>query len=371
MNTLGTLLRITLFGSSHGPCVGVVVDGVPSGTVVEERAIQLELDRRKPGKSPLASARKEEDRLRLLSGVVKGRSTGLPITMLIENTDVRSQDYADFNRFPRPGHADYPQLCRFGEAADIRGGGQSSGRMTAGLVMAGALARTLLEAKEIAVAAHSKAIGGVEAPSLGAADITTVKLKKIREKVYRSPVRVADARIGRKMERAILAARRGGDSIGGIVECAASGLPPGLGEPFFDSVEGELAKLLFAVPAVKGVEFGAGFGAASMRGSAFNDPWAFRGGKVVATRNSAGGVLGGLTTGMPLVFRAAFRPPSSIPLPQQTVDLKEKKPATLRVAGRHDPCIVPRAVPVVEACACLVLADLLLRLKIHARRRVF
>lgn len=352
MNTIGKALRLTVFGSSHGPAVGCVVDGCPPGLPVSEEGIQKELDLRRPAEG-IGSERREEDRAEILSGLLNGRTTGAPIAILIRNKDKDSSRYETFRRIPRPSHADFPAMMKYGKDHDIRGGGQFSGRMTAPIVAGGAIAKLMLERIGVQVMAYTRAIGTVvdKIP----------RLPGDLESARGNAIRAATSSLAESMRREILAAKEGGDSVGGVIRCIATGLPVGVGEPFFDTLEGELAKMVFAIPAVRGVEFGAGFRAARMRGSEHNDPYAVRDGKVVTLTNNAGGVVGGLSNGMPVEFDVAFKPTASISREQQSVDLVTMEPATLRVQGRHDPCVVPRAVVVVEAAAALVLADLCAR----------
>lgn len=354
MNEFGTRFRIGIFGSSHGPCVGAKVEGCPAGVRISEAVIQAELDRRAPGKGPLSTARKERDRLELLSGIKDGKATGAPIVGLVRNVDRDSSAYDVFLRVPRPGHADYPAMVKYSGHHDHRGGGQFSGRMTAGLVIGGAIARQVLERKGVSVVAQTVQIG-------------SVVLKKdvppsIAERMVRtSPVGCADRATGERMAKEIVKAHEAKDSVGGVVRCTVLGLPVGVGEPFFGSIESLMAAMMFSIPGVKGVEFGSGFRAASMRGSEHNDPFIIREGRIVTKTNNAGGVLGGLSTGMPVDFRVAFKPTSSIARPQMSVDVVEMKPVELEIKGRHDPCIVPRAVPVVENAAAAVILDLMLQ----------
>lgn len=352
MNTIGHELRLTLFGASHGPCVGAVLDGVPPGMVVDVRRIQSEVDLRKP-RAGIGTPRAEEDRVEVLSGILDGRSTGSPITLMVMNRDIDPSKYERFRTVPRPGHADLTALSKYSECADLRGGGQFSGRMTVALVAAGAIAKMLLEERGVRVAAFVRQIGRVRDEE--ERDVTSAILSRGND------VRAASEDLAEGMRREIAAAREDGDSVGGVVECIADGLPMGLGEPFFDTVEGEIAKMMFAIPAVKGVEFGSGFGAAAMRGSMHNDPFVLVDGKVRTAKNDAGGVLGGITNGMPVVFRVAIKPTASIARGQRSLDLGSGEQTELRIEGRHDPCIAPRAVPVVEAGAALVLADLSMR----------
>jgi chorismate synthase len=317
--------------------------------------IQGELDRRRPVSDQVSTTRREEDRVQLLSGVLDGRTTGAPITLLVWNRDADSSAYEEFLGKPRPGHADYPALIRYGADNDYRGGGRFSGRLTAALVMAGAVAKTYLSSKSVDVLAYTVEAAGIKA------SVPPTETSETRRKTAANVMRCPDQEAARRMEDAVVAARAEGDSVGGIVECVAHSLPPGVGDPIFDSVDADIAKMLFDVPGVKGVEFGAGFEAARLKGSENNDPYRIRDGRVVTETNNAGGVLGGLTNGMPIVVRVAFKPTPSISKTQQTVELTTLRNAELEVKGRHDPCIVPRAVPVVEAAVALVLADHLLR----------
>ncbi len=357
MMRFGERLRLTIFGSSHGPEVGVVVEGLPSGLLVDLAELQVELDRRRPVGRRLATRRQEEDRFVVDKGLVDGRTDGGPVRLHVANTDVRREPYDKLRATPRPGHADYPARVRYGPDADLSGGGIFSGRMTVGLVLAGTLARQLWRPKGVDLLAYTTAIGPVSTTVPEATSLT-----ELRRAARSNEVGCPDEGAASRMESAIEEARRDGDSLGGVIETRVTGLPTGLGEPFFDSVEGVIAHLAFSIPAVKGIEFGAGFGAARLRGSEHNDPFYYDPeGRVRTRSNHAGGVLGGLTVGTPLVFRVVVKPTSSIAKEQETVDLVTKGPARLRVTGRHDPCIVPRAVPVVEAVAALALADLGLR----------
>jgi chorismate synthase len=356
MMRFGERFQITLFGSSHGPEVGVEIEGIPSGTPIDPAAIQAALDRRRPVGRRLATRRQEEDRLEVDGGVTAGRADGSTFRAHVANEDVRREPYDRMKDTPRPGHADYPARIRYGAAADLSGGGIFSGRMTVGIVIAGAIARSILAPLHIDVLGFTRSIGEIDA-----APPDTLDLAALRAAAADNEVGCPDAVAARRMEEAIAAARRDGDSVGGIVEVRAVGVPTGLGEPFFDSVESEIAHLAFSVPAVKAIEFGAGFQAARMRGSAHNDPFVWVGDAVRAETNHSGGILGGLTTGMPVVFRAAVKPTSSIARPQRTVNLATHEPATLVVTGRHDPCVVPRAVVVLESVGAIVLADLALR----------
>ncbi|MFA6489093.1 MAG: chorismate synthase [Candidatus Micrarchaeia archaeon] len=349
--SFGNNFRITAFGSSHGPHVGVEIEGCPAGVEVGEADVQMWLDRRKPGASPLASARKEEDRVIVESGIENGKTTGGKMRMIVKNTDTKSKDYEKFGEVPRPGHADYPSIAKYGSAQ--AGGGFFSGRMTAAFVMAGAVAKKLLEARGVQTLAFSRQIGKVR-------DEKGTKDADVRKNVYQNAVRAADLSLAEAMQKEIESAKAEGDSVGGVVECRVIGLPAGKGEPMFLSIEGRLSQAMFAIPAVKGVEFGAGFAAAGMLGSQNNDQFVASGGKIGTKTNNAGGILGGLSTGMPVVFRVAFKPTSSIFKPQATANLKTMKEEKLVIAGRHDPCIAIRAVPVVECVAAVCAADLML-----------
>ena len=352
MNTFGRRYRLTIVGESHGEMVGVVVDGAPHGVPLSADDVQPQLDRRRPGQSILTTQRQEADRVRIRSGTHEGRTTGAPILMEVANEDKRSQDYANLYDTPRPGHSDYTARVRFDARNDPRGGGMFSGRLTASWVMAGALAQKVLAAHGVQVAAHAVQVGKVRSD-------LALDVAGIRASVEATPVRCADARVAGAMVNEVEEARKGSDSVGGVVECVAEGIAPGIGDPLMDSVESAISHAMFAVPAVKGVEFGDGFRFADKRGSEVIDAYDVESGRVVTRANHNGGVLGGITTGMPVRFRVAFKPTSSIPLNQRTVDLRTMEPADVRVKGRHDPCIVPRAVPVVESVAACVLLDLL------------
>lgn len=348
----GKEFRITVFGESHGACVGAVVEGCPAGLPLEEIDIQRELDRRRPG-GRLASARFETDRVRLLSGVLGGRTNGGPITMLVENQDVDSTWYEENRHLPRPGHSDFPAFVKYGGMNDYRGGGFFSGRMTAPLVMGGAVAKKLLSLSGVKVIGHIVQIGGIRLlKEVGDLEIEAATL---------DGAICADRETTREFEGEIERAAKEGDSVGGVVECRVLNLPAGIGEPFFDSVEAMIAHGVLSIPGTKGVEFGAGFGLAAMRGSEANDSFVVRAGKVATETNRCGGVLGGLTTGMPLLFRVAIKPTPSIRKAQRTVNLMTSKEALVTVVGRHDPCIAVRALPVVEAVAAVCIADLMVR----------
>ncbi len=352
-NSLGKSFVVTSFGESHGRLIGAVIDGCPAGLALDVEDIQRELDRRKPGNAPGGTSRAEEDAAEVISGVFEGRTTGAPLCLAVWNRDTDSGPYEKARFLPRPGHADYTSYIKYGGFADYRGGGRSSGRITAGFVMAGAVARKLLGLIGVGVFAHTIEIGGIKA---GAKDI-----EEIKKSSRLSSLSCADAEAAKKMIQAIESAAARGDSLGGIIEVIATGLPAGIGEPVFGAVDAELARALFCIPAVKGVEFGAGFRVGEMKGSENNDPFIIKNGRIFTGSNNAGGVLGGITDGMPLVARVAVKPTPSIAQPQKTVDIDTMQETMLEIKGRHDACIVPRAVVVVEAMTMIVLCDLALQ----------
>ncbi|MBN2365555.1 MAG: chorismate synthase [Calditrichaeota bacterium] len=347
-NLFGSAFRVMTFGESHGPYIGLVIDGIRPGLEIDAEFVQEQLNRRRPGQSDIVTTRKEEDRAEIISGIFEGRTTGTPLCILIRNQDQRSRDYSHLQHILRPGHASFTFLKKYG-VFDFRGGGRASGRETATRVAAGAVARQLLKDKNIEIFAHTKQIGDIIA--------TETDLKQIE----RNPVRAADAKAAEEMIRAIRNARDEGDSLGGIVEIIVKNCPAGLGEPVFDKLEADLAKALLSIGAVKSFEMGNGFDAAVMKGSEFNDLFYYnRENLKFSTRtNRAGGVLGGISNGEDLVMRIAVKPPSSIGKSQKTVT-DEGKEVVLDIGGRHDPCICPRVVPVAEAMVALVLTDHLL-----------
>jgi len=345
---------VTVFGQSHAPAIGCVVEGLPAGFAPDMDQVAAFMARRAPGQNAWSTNRKESDTPEILSGLVDGKTCGAPIAMVIRNSDQHSGDYSCLKRTPRPSHADYTALVKYGGSYDIRGGGQFSGRLTAPLCFAGALAIQVLAGRDITVGAHIAQIGQVtdETPDFAHVD----RLSDLGRK----PFPVFSDSAGAAMRQAIEAARMDADSVGGAIRCFALGLPAGIGEPMFGGVENRLAAALFGIPAVRGVSFGDGFAAASMRGSGHNDPFVMDGETVATRTNHAGGVLGGITTGMPLVVNIAIKPTASIARPQDTVDLETKENTSLVIHGRHDPCIVPRAVPVAEAVTALTLLDMLM-----------
>jgi chorismate synthase len=347
-DNIGKLFTITSFGESHGRCVGVIIDGCPAGLAVTGDDIQKEVDRRRP-KSSISTARNEPEIVEILSGINDGRTTGAPICLLVWNTDVDSSVYEKIKSLPRPGHADYTNFVKYGGFNDYRGGGRSSGRITAGFVMAGAIAKKLLASIGIEVLAHTIEIGGIKAVEKG--------YDEIKETVEINTLRCADPEAAEEMMKVIEKARAEGDSVGGIIECFAINIPAGLGEPVFDTMEGDLAKAMFSIPAVKGIEFGSGFSSARKKGSENNDPFRIKKGKVITATNNAGGILGGISNGMPVVLRVVVKPTPSISKKQDTVDLKTMTDSIIEISGRHDACIVPRAVPVVEAMVAVTITD--------------
>lgn len=358
-NTFGHSFRITTWGESHGRALGVVIDGTPAGLPIDEDDIQSELNRRRPGQSRISTPRSEADRVEILSGVFEGRSTGTPISMLVYNKDADSSAYDNIKNTPRPGHADYPYQMKYG-MRDHRGGGRSSARETIGRVAAGAVARKLLRTAGIEIVSHVIELGGVRAKDMdGTMDLDTIRT--IRGNVDKTIVRCADLDAAEEMITQADAARQDGNSIGGIVETIVMGVPAGLGEPVFDKLDADIAKAMMGIGAVKGVEIGAGFEAAKMKGSQMNDAFAIEDGAVVTRTNNAGGILGGLSSGMPIICRCAVKPTPSISTKQQSVDMIQMVEQDITIQGRHDPTIPPRMVPVAEAMMALVLADHMIR----------
>ena len=354
-STWGNAIKISVFGESHGAGIGVVIDGFPSGVPYDEAFVLREMERRAPGRNKQSTQRKEPDLPVIQSGIYNGKTTGTPICALIQNTNQRSGDYAELAAQPRPGHADYTGMVRYKSCNDPRGGGHFSGRLTAPLVFAGAMCKLWLKTQGVLIGSHIQSIAQIQDMPFDDVDIRPEQLETLRNADY--PVnnpRALDA-----MLAAIEEAREAQDSVGGVIECAAIGLPAGIGSPMLDTVEGRLCSLLFGVPAVKGVEFGAGFAFAALRGSHANDTFYQDGGAVKTETNNNGGVNGGITNGMPLVFRVCIKPTPSISSVQQTLNIQTGKVEPLSIHGRHDPCIVTRAAPVVEAACAIALADLL------------
>lgn len=351
-NTFGKSFRITTFGESHGTSVGVVIDGCPSGLELTLEDIQKELDRRKPGQSTVTTQRKEEDKIAILSGVLDGKTTGAPIALIVHNKDADSSPYLKFKNMPRPSHGDFTFREKYGHY-DWRGGGRYSGRETVSRVSAGAIAKKVLRTLNIEILAHTVSIKDVKAEN--------VSIDDIRKNTEENTVRCANLSIAKKMEAVILNARKNGDSVGGVVELIALNVPSGIGEPVFDKLDSDIAKALMSVGAIKGVEIGSGFGAAAMDGSENNDPFYIENGRVKTQTNNSGGIQAGISNGMPIVARAAVKPTASISIKQDTVDLEKMENAKIEITGRHDPCIVPRVIPVLEAMLALVLVDHVMR----------
>ncbi len=347
-NSFGQVFRLTTWGESHGPAVGCTVDGCPAGLEISEELIQRELDRRRVGQSRVSSARREADRVQILAGVFEGRTTGTPISMLVQNTDAKPGHYESIKHMYRPGHADFTWDAKYG-FRDWRGGGRSSARETIGRVAGGAIARRLLAGVGVHIFAYTLSLGDLHAQKID------------EEEIERNIMRCPDADVAAQMVERVEQARRSLDSLGGVVEVRARGVPPGLGEPVFDKLQADIGKAMFSIPAIKGLEMGEGFAVADLRGSQNNDPFVTRDdGTIGTTSNHHGGILGGISTGEEIVVRLAAKPPASIAQEQQTVD-QEGNPASIVVRGRHDPTVLPRLVPVAEAMLALVLADHLLR----------
>lgn len=353
-STYGEMLKLSIFGQSHSTAIGMTLDGIPAGLPIDTEKLQSFLNRRAPGRNAYATSRKEADVPEFLSGVVDGYTCGAPIAAIIRNTNTRSGDYDNLKDCPRPGHADYPAQIKYQGYQDVAGGGHFSGRLTAPLCIAGSLCKQWLESKGIAIGAHISVIAGI-ADEPVYLDWVNPDFTKIR-----NDFPVINPEAGAKMQAEIEKARMDGDSVGGIVECIVSGLPAGLGGPFFGGVEGKLAQMIYGIPAVKGIDFGSGFSGSYLRGSQNNDPYTVIDGTVRTLTNNAGGILGGITTGMPIVFQTAIKPTPSIAKAQTSVSLKSMTEESLKIHGRHDPCIVPRAVPVIEAAAAIAIFDLCL-----------
>ncbi len=350
----GKNLHVSVFGESHGPAIGVVVEGFPAGEPVDPDALLRFMARRAPGNSPLTTARREADLPEFLSGIRENILTGAPFAAVIRNTNQRSGDYSAFADMPRPSHADYTAWVKWHGTADMRGGGHFSGRLTAPLCAAGGIAKQILERRGIFIGAHLAAVGDAEDDRY-----PLYPGKDLFEQTALKAFPVLNEEKGAAMEEQIRAAARDGDSVGGMIECAAVGLPAGLGDPMFDGLESLLSAVLFGIPGVKGVSFGSGFECVKMHGSEHNDPFVIENGSIHTSSNHSGGIQGGITNGMPVVFQVAMKPTASISRSQQTVSLSRMEAAELSVQGRHDPCIAVRAVPVVEAAAALVLLDIL------------
>lgn len=353
-SVLGEKIKITIFGESHGPAIGLVIDGLPAGLKLDEDFIKKEMARRAPGQNKLSSARQEKDQYIIESGVFEGKTTGMALCALIPNTDAHSKDYSLLKQVMRPGHGDYPGFVKYQGFNDYRGGGAFSGRLTAPLVFLGAIAKQILAKEKIYVGAHVASVGVVTDTPFNPLG----EKKELFTKLSTLSLPTIDEQAGQGMATLIKTAQEVKDSVGGIIECMAIGLPVGLGEPYFDSVESRLAHALFSVPAVKALEFGQGFRLSVLAGSAANDALQIKQGKVCALTNNNGGVQGGISNGMPLVFKVGIKPTPSIGLPQKTINVVKKTNTVLEIKGRHDPCIVPRAVVVIEAVTAWTILDL-------------
>lgn len=353
----GTYVKLSIFGESHGPGIGVVLDGLPAGEPIDLDAVAVQMARRAPGRDLTATPRREDDLPEILSGLLNGALTGAPLAAVIRNGNTRSGDYSNLMSFPRPGHADYTGFLRYRGANDIRGGGHFSGRLTAPLVFAGAVCRQILQRRGISIAAHIAQIAGVKDDPFPATEIPQSLMTRLSRSSFGVIRPQAEAAMRAEIEKARLEL----DSVGGVVECAVTGVPAGIGSPMFGGVENAFSSLLFGIPAVKAVEFGDGFDSCRLRGSESNDSFYYDETKQVKTRtNHCGGILGGITNGMPILFRVGIKPTPSIGKEQDTIDLTKQENARLAIKGRHDPCIVPRAVPVAEAAAAVALLDLIL-----------
>ena len=358
-SSYGENLHLTIFGQSHSPAIGMTLEGIPAGEQIDFEALQRFLERRAPGRNAYSTARKEADAPEFLSGLRGDATCGVPLTAIIRNGDTRSKDYAPFSAVPRPGHADYTANVKYFGFQDYAGGGHFSGRLTAPLCIAGGICLQILQRRGIEVISRIRAIGDVEDPSPLTASTAEKAFPTVNEAA------------GEAMQAAIARARAQGDSLGGVIECAVLGLPVGLGDPMFGGMENRIAGIVFGIPAVKGLEFGAGFAAAKLRGSQNNDSYTVKDGRIETRSNHCGGILGGITNGMPLVFRAAIKPTPSIAMEQDSVNLETLTEEKLRVGGRHDPCIVPRAVPVIEAAAAIAVYDALLGRKKELREEAW
>ena len=352
----GKNIRISIFGESHGKAIGAVIDGLPVGLALDMENIKFQMKRRAPGRSELATLRQEDDDFEILSGYFNGYTTGTPFSFIIRNKDKKSMDYEKIKDIPRPGHADYTGRIKYSGFNDYRGGGHFSGRLTAPLVFAGAICRQILKDKRIRIVSHIKSIGIVEDKSF---DFEKIQ-EEIIDRLENMQMPVTDEEKAKFMRQEILIAKQNEDSVGGIIECAIIGTPAGVGEPFFDSVESRLSHILFAIPGVKGVEFGAGFDIAKMKSSQANDEIFIQNGEVKTKSNYNGGILGGITNSMPIIFRVAIKPTPSIGKIQNSIDMEKMKETKIEIQGRHDPCIVPRAIPVVEAVAAIALLDMIM-----------
>lgn len=355
-NSFGTIFRITSFGESHGKLIGIILDGVPAGLQFDLEFIQSEIERRKPNQSHLATPRHEEDQVKVLSGLLENRTTGAPICLIIENQDIDLSIYEKYRNFLRPSHVDYSALKKYAGFSDFRGSGRFSGRITAGFVIAGAVAKQILKRYNIRVFAYTKSIGNIVDETRYSSD----EIEKLYDLRHNSLVGAIDHAKSKSMEFLIETVKKQKDSIGGTIKCMVDNFPAGKGGPIFNRIDSNISKAIFAIPSIKAIEFGAGFKSAKMRGSEHNDPWILKNGKVQTTKNDAGGIIGGISTGMPIEFTVAVKPTASIGIPQKTVNIETMENVEIEFSGRHDPCIVPRAIPVIEAMTAIVLLDCLL-----------
>ena len=355
-SNFGKCIQVSLFGQSHSAGIGVVMTGIPAGHRIDMEALQAHMQRRAPGNSEYATPRKEADLPEILSGIVDGYTCGAPISAIIRNTNTKSKDYEQMKVIPRPGHADFTAMIRHQGFQDVRGGGHFSGRLTAPLCFAGAICMQILEEQGIYLGAHISSIAEIEDTRIDALNVTPSQLQAVKEKAF--PTLCEDK--GREMIDTIVKAKKQSDSVGGVIELCVLGMPVGVGEPMFEGIENKLAQAVFAIPAVKGIEFGLGFEVASVYGSTNNDAFYYdEQGNVKTKTNHHGGILGGMSSGMPIIMRAAFKPTPSIAREQESINIKSKEAEKLVIKGRHDPCIVPRAVPCVESAAAIALLDLL------------
>ena len=356
-SAIGDLIKTTVFGESHGPAIGAVMDAPPAGYAIDFESVLTQMRRRAPGQDPTATSRKETDVPEFLSGLNNGITTGAPLAAIIRNSDQRSKNYDNIAACPRPSHADYPAMVKYGDSFDIRGGGQFSGRLTAPICIAGAIALKLLEDKGIKIACHIKSVGNISDTSFD----TLENQDELMDKLNTMSFAVIDEQKGVEMHDLIKNAFNNCDSVGGVIECKITGMPVAVGNPMFDGIENAISRMIFGIPAVKGIEFGAGFEGSSLFGSQYNDAYYYDENGIVRTKtNNAGGIVGGMSTGMPIIFRVAMKPTPSIAQKQDTVNLKTKQNDTIEIHGRHDPCIVPRANVVIRAATALAILDLLM-----------
>jgi chorismate synthase len=356
-NSFGDIFSVTSFGESHGKVIGAIIDGIPAGLKINQEFIQKELNMRKPGQSSLSTQRMEPDVFEILSGVFNDFTTGAPLCIIVKNRAFDSTNYEQNKHKLRPSHSDYSALKKYGGYADYRGSGRFSGRITVSYVLAGAFAKQILQLYDVHIFAYTKSIGPVNDDQKYDLD----SYKEIFAKREKSPVRTIDSTLSKKMEKHVSEVSNSCDSIGGKIKCIISNFPPGIGGPVFNRIESNISKAIFSIPSIKGIEFGKGFKATEMRGSENNDPWILSNKTIVTSKNDAGGILGGISTGMPIEFTVAVKPTPSIGIPQETVNIETMEEDTIEIKGKHDPCIVPRAVIVVEAVTAIVLVDYLLK----------